>query len=96
MKARYAEAGAQATPTAAPAFKAMVQAETRIFSSIVKARNITRVLTIVIAAALAHHVLDNVVPIQFFTSLIVAFVWYPFLRLTVLRPQARPRVVAPA
>lgn len=54
------------------------------------------VLTTVVAAALAHYVLDKVVPIQFFTSLIVAFVLYPFLRLTVLRPQARPRVVAPA
>jgi hypothetical protein len=41
VKAHYAEAGSQATPTTAAAFKAMVQAETRIFGSIVKARNIT-------------------------------------------------------
>ena len=41
MKARYAEAGAQTMPTTTAAFKAMVQAETQIFSSIVKARNIT-------------------------------------------------------
>lgn len=41
VKVRYAEAGAQAMPTTAAAFKAMVQAETQIFSGIVKARNIT-------------------------------------------------------
>jgi tripartite-type tricarboxylate transporter receptor subunit TctC len=41
VKARYSEVGAQAMPTSPAAFKAMVQAETQIFSSIVKARNIT-------------------------------------------------------
>ena len=40
-KTRYAEVGAQTMPTTASAFKAMVQAETQVFSSIVKARNIT-------------------------------------------------------
>ena len=40
-KARYAEVGAQAMPATSAAFKAMVQAETPVFSSIVKARNIT-------------------------------------------------------
>ena len=38
VKARYAEARAQAMPTTAAAFKAMVETETQIFSSIVKAR----------------------------------------------------------
>jgi tripartite-type tricarboxylate transporter receptor subunit TctC len=41
VKARFAEAGAQATPVTPAAFRSMVQAETQIFSSIVKARNIT-------------------------------------------------------
>jgi cytosine permease len=47
------------------------------------------VITTVVAAALAHYVLNRVVPIQFFTSLTVAFVLYPCLRLTVLRPRVR-------
>jgi len=50
------------------------------------------VVTTVVAAVLAHYVLNKVVPIQFFTSVAVAFVLYPLLRLTVLRP--RERVVA--
>lgn len=52
------------------------------------------VITTVVAAALAHYVLNRVVPIQFFTSLTVAFVLYPILRLTVLRPRARAITVA--
>jgi tripartite-type tricarboxylate transporter receptor subunit TctC len=41
VKARFSEAGAQAIPVTPAAFRNMVQAETQIFSSIVKARNIT-------------------------------------------------------
>ncbi|MDZ5460604.1 tripartite tricarboxylate transporter substrate-binding protein, partial [Azohydromonas lata] len=41
VKARFAEVGAQAVPVTPAAFRDMVQAETRVFSGIVKARNIT-------------------------------------------------------
>lgn len=52
------------------------------------------VITTVVAAVLAHYVLNKIVPIQFFTSLAVSFVLYPALRLTVFRPSLLGRDVA--
>ncbi len=44
--------------------------------------------TTVIASTMAHFMLNQIVPIQFFTSLGISVVLYPILRLTVFRPLA--------
>ncbi|MDM8354779.1 purine-cytosine permease family protein [Pandoraea communis] len=43
------------------------------------------VVTVVTGFVLAHYVLNRLVPIEFFTSLVVSFVLYPVLRLGALR-----------
>lgn len=43
------------------------------------------VATVVVGFALAHYVLNQIVPIEFFTSLVTSFVVYPVLRLGMLR-----------
>lgn len=47
--------------------------------------NFAGVSTVVIGFILAHYVLNHIVPIEFFTSIVVSFVLYPVLRLTVAR-----------
>jgi cytosine permease len=54
------------------------------------------VITTVVAAVLAHYVLNKIVPIQFFTSLAVTLVLYPALRLTVCRPRPARRALVAA
>ncbi|GAB7549412.1 purine-cytosine permease family protein [Cupriavidus sp. 8B] len=54
------------------------------------------VITTVIAATMAHYVLDRIVPIQFFTSLGMSFLLYPILRLAVFRPVFATDVGDPA
>lgn len=61
-----------------------------------EAVNWAGVITTVTAALLAHYVLNKIVPIQFFTSLVVSFVLYPALRLTVFRPHSAARAVVGA
>jgi len=43
------------------------------------------VVTVVVGFVLAHYVLNRIVPIEFFTSLLVSFIAYPVLRLGMLR-----------
>ncbi|RXT08033.1 cytosine permease [Ammoniphilus sp. CFH 90114] len=45
------------------------------------------VLSTVVGFVLAHYVLNQIVPIEFFTSLIVSFAVYPILRLYVFKPK---------
>lgn len=47
------------------------------------------VISTVAATVLAHYVLNKIIPIQFFSSLVVSIVLYPTLRLTVFRPCAQ-------
>ncbi|WP_310625981.1 cytosine permease [Limnohabitans sp.] len=48
--------------------------------------NWSGVITCFVATVLAHYVLNRVIPIQFFTSVVVSAVLYPVLRTRVLRP----------
>lgn len=43
------------------------------------------VLTTIIATALAHYVLNQIIPIQFFSSVVISAVLYPVLRATLLK-----------
>jgi cytosine permease len=54
----------------------------------VESVNWAGVLTILLGTYLAHYVLQNIVRIEFFTSLLVSLVLYPVLRVCVFRPRA--------
>ena len=48
--------------------------------------NIAGMTTVVVSTWLAHYGLDDVITVEFFTSLGGALLLYPLLRLTVFRP----------
>ncbi|MGE5701426.1 MAG: purine-cytosine permease family protein [Clostridia bacterium] len=52
-----------------------------------EAVNWSGVLSTVIGVVLAHYVLNKVMPIEFFTSLVVSGIVYPLLRLYVFKPK---------
>jgi cytosine permease len=53
----------------------------------VESVNWAGVVTILLGTYLAHYVLQNIVRIEFFTSLLVSLVIYPVLRVWILRPR---------
>lgn len=46
------------------------------------------VITVIAASWLAHYVLNKLIPIQFFSSMLLSALLYPTLRLTALKPSA--------
>lgn len=60
------------------------QQDTNIFGF--EGVNWAGVSTTLLAVILAHYVLDKLIPIQFFTSIIVSLVFYPLLRIYLLKP----------
>jgi cytosine permease len=50
------------------------------------------VITVVAGFVLAHYVLNRIVPIEFFTSLLTSFVLYPVLRLGMLRRMKQAQI----
>lgn len=51
-----------------------------------EAVNWAGVITVIAAVVLSHEVLNHVVPIEFFATLLICLIGYPLLRLTLFRP----------
>lgn len=52
--------------------------------------NWSGVISTILAVVLAHYVLNNIIPIEFFTSLFVSLIVYPLLRIYILKPHYSP------
>jgi cytosine permease len=52
--------------------------------------NYAGVITVIVSTVCAHYVLNDLIQVEFFTSLLGAMIMYPALRLTIFRPRDVP------